>query len=410
MMSRARILAGLMAGVLLLTLGAGGSAEWHEETKGGKVSRRTWTDESGKAATAPEGYASVKYSYSGTSVTEKYYDLDGNPARAAGGYYGQILTYGNKHRLEETVFLDEDGERTECTAGYARVRIAYTSAGGITMAAYQDRTGSPVMVPGLGYAQLKNDYRGTTLTKTVYLDENKDPVDTPLGYAVMVQSVNKSNKVTGIRFEHADGSAAVCGEGWASMKRELDKKNREVSVKYYDLAGKMLDRGLGYAYESRKWESDQIYTVSRYDLEDRQIPMGAGYMSLRREMNRDGQVIRETYLDENGEAKENAEGVASRKYDYDEQGRLARVSFEGARGDSTENTSGYAGYRETLDADGFVLNRVFLGKGGKPVDTAMGYSEIRYLYDENRRVIRREYYDVNGALVNAEEGSGMPEA
>ena len=88
----------------------------------------------------------------------------------------------------------------------------------------------------------------------------------------------------------------------------------------------------------------------------------------------------------------------------------ARVSFEGARGDSTENTSGYAGYRETLDADGFVLNRVFLGKGGKPVDTAMGYSEIRYLYDENRRVIRREYYDVNGALVNAEEGSGMPEA
>ena len=52
-------------------------------------------------------------------------------------------------------------------------------------------------------------------------------MDTPLGYAVMVQSVNKSNKVTGIRFEHADGSPAACQEGWAVLSRELDKKNRE---------------------------------------------------------------------------------------------------------------------------------------------------------------------------------------
>ena len=335
--------AALLAAALLFGTAGVGVAEWEEETKNGKTSRRIWTDANGEIALSPEGYAIVAMSYSGTSVTEKYYDADGNPAQAVGGYYGRILTYGNKHRLEEIVYLDANWEKAACAEGYARVRISYTSAGGVTQAGYYDEANHLMIVPSLGYAQVKNDYRGTTLTKTTYLDAEKQPVDTPLGYAVMNQNVNRSNRVTGISFEHADGSPAVGPEGWAVMERELDKKNRETSRKYYDLSGAMTDRGLGYAYETKKWESDRVCVISRYSLENQQVPMGAGYVSLRRETNRDGQVIRETFLDETGAVQENTEGVASRKYTYDDGDRMVRVTFEADTAKSAMPTTTSAG-------------------------------------------------------------------
>ena len=308
MKTRGRMLAVLAcAAAVIMCCGAAG-AEWKEETRGSKVARRTWVDENGEQAMAPEGYSVVTLSYNGTTVTEKYYDLEGKPAKVIGGYCGRTLTYGNKHRLEELIYLDEQGDAVACDAGYARMRIVYTSAGGVKTAAYFDEENTLMTVPSLGYAMVKNDYRGTTLTKASYFDEKKNPVDIPSGYAVMIQSVNKSNRVTGIRFEHADGSPAVCAEGWAVMTREMDKKYREVSVKYYDLSGNLTDRGLGYAYEVKTWDGDLTCTVSRFDKEDQRMAMGAGYTSVRREMNKAGQVVRETYLDENGAAGEKYRG------------------------------------------------------------------------------------------------------
>ena len=221
-MKKNRILAGLLAFGLIMGCASMGLAEWKEETKGGKLSRRIWVDSEGNLSESPEGYSIVTFSYSGTSVTEKYFDAEGTPVQLAGGYYSRVLTYGNRHRLEELVYLDDQGNRVNCTAGYARMRVGYTMAGGVTLASYYDASGDLKRVPQLGYAQVKNDYRGTTLTRTTYLDENKNPVDTPLGYAVRVQSVNKSNKITGVRFEHADGSAASCAEGRAVMREYVD--------------------------------------------------------------------------------------------------------------------------------------------------------------------------------------------
>ena len=401
-MKKKKILAGLAAALMLAGALGGATAEWEEQVKGGKVVRRTWKDETGATALAPEGYAVVTRSISGTSVTEKFFDAEGQPVRTAGGYCARVLTYGNRHRLEEVVYLDENGDRTECTAGYARMRTVYTSVGDVKTTSYYDAGNSLVTVRSLGYAQLKNEYRGSTLTSSTYLDADKKPVDTPMGYAVMIQSVNKKNQVTGIRFEHADGSPAACAEGWAVMKRELDKKNREVSRKYYDLAGNMTDRGLGYAYEMKSWDSDRVCVISRYDLQDQRIPMGSDYTSLRQETNKAGQVIKETYLDAGGAVRENTEGVATRRYAYDDQGRLTKVTFEGSRGDATECRSGYGGYEEKLDEDGFLVSRVYLSKGGSPVNTAAGYSEIRYAYDRNHQLTATEYYDRNGNLIRQE--------
>ena len=101
-----------------------------------------------------------------------------------------MLSFGIRLRLEEIVYLYVNGQKANCAAGYARLKIAYNSNGGVTALGYYGENGGLVMVPSLGYAALKSEYRGKILTKTTWLDEKKNPVDTSLGYAVLIQTVN----------------------------------------------------------------------------------------------------------------------------------------------------------------------------------------------------------------------------
>ena len=395
---------GLMALVAVLCCGiaAGAEVTMKETVKGGKVVRREWVDDTGALAAGPEGYAYMTRSISGTTVTEKFFDAEGNPAIAPGGYYGQMLTCGNRHRLEEVVYLDEDGKKAECTEGYARLRIVYTSKGKVTAASYYDRNNDLVLVPGLGYASVRSEYRGSTVTKTTWMDADKNPVDTPQGYAALIQTVNKSHKVTSIRFEHADGSAAVCPEGWARCERELDAKGREVSAKYYDLSGQLMVLSGGYAYEERAWDGDDSCTVTRFDAGGNRIERAGGAAKVRQDFNEEGQLIRETCLDASGKVMADDEGIAVRTYLWDGEGHLVQVRFADASGRAAESRGGYAGYSETLDEDGFRSVRTYLNTEGKADNTAEGYSEIRYIYDGMRKLTAREYYDVNGTLVKTE--------
>ena len=392
----------IAAALVLLCVGACAEPKLKETTKGGKVVRREWIDENGSMTVGPEGYAYMTRSFSGTTVTEKFYNLAGRPVQITGGYFGQALTYGNRHRLEEVVYLDADGKKTECTDGYARLKIVYTSVGKVSAASYFDRYNDPVLVKSLGYASLKSEYRGSTLTKTTWMDENKKPVDTAQGYAVLIQTVNKSNRVTGIRFEHADGSAAVCPEGWASCKRELDNKNREVSVKYYDLSGNLISPGGEFAYEVKTWDGDREYTMKRYNTANQQIPIVSGVSEVRREFNKAGQMIRETWLDASGKPAEDAEGIAVHSYVYDEDGRIIREVWVNADGIAVLNAKGYAGYADTFDEAGFLAARTFLGTDGKAVNTKDGYSEFRIVYGADRTPVGKEYYDKSGALTERE--------
>ena len=173
-------------------------------------------------------------------------------------------------------------------------------------------------------------------------------------------------------------------------------------MKYYDLAGNLMPVGGSYAYEVKTWSGDQAYTLDRYDATGQRVPAGDGYASLKREYNKNDQLIRETCLDASGRVCEDATGVAVRSYSYDGEGRFSEVRYEDERGNAALNRMGCAGYTEKLDGDGFRISRVFFGTDGKPVNTADGYSEIRFLYVGSRRIAKTEYYDVNGALIRAE--------
>ena len=357
----AAVAAVLWLSTILWTAGAG-AMTMEETVKGGKVARRAWMEQ-GEMVNGPEGYAYITYAYNDTTVTEKYYTADGMPFRMPGGYHSRALTYGNRHRLAEITYLDETGNRTENAAGYARVRIGYTAKGQITNVNYYNADNQPVLVPSVGYASLKNDYRGTTLTQTSYLDEEKRSVNMPEGYATMIQRVNKNNQIVEIRFEDAGENAASCTAGWSDCKRKLDAKGRIVSASFLDAQG---------------------------------MPVNGEAVALRREMDREGRIVRETCMDGNGQPAMNRYQVCTTAYAYDDLGRISRVSLQDERGNPAAGSEGWAEYRDSLNENGLLLERVYAGEDGNALNTRMGYSLIRYTYDTAGRVEHIEYLDVNG--------------
>ena len=391
----------LILACFLSVTGAAAEVRTKDTEEEGRITQTEWQDEQGEPATGPEGYATVRYIYKRDTVTEKYYDTAGEPCMAAGGYYARTVTRDGKGNIIQIEYLDRDGVRMLNTLGYGMVTISYYGFGEERMITYYGLNKRPVIVPSLGYASVVNLYSSKTLTNRIYRDEKGNPVDNADGYAEIKKKLNKRYQVLTTRYDHADGSPATGPDGWFRCVMDRDEKGRITSIRYYDTASKMTDRGTGYAWEGYTYEDENIVQVTRYATDDSVVEDEAGVAAVVREM-KDGRVIREKFLDREGQRINNRLGVGAILYAYDLQGALEKVSYEDTEGKPVLCSEGYAGYKDTKDKDGATTARTFLGTDGLATELPGGYSEIRYFYDDTKQVTAVRYYDMNGKQVSAE--------
>ena len=271
-MKRKRWIAAVLALSLLAAFAgsAGAEARPLEEKKNGKTVRVTWVDEADQPAAGPEGYACVRYTYSGKSVTESYTDTEGKPCMAGGGYYGRTETRD---------------------------------------------------------AAIEHDYRGQTMTGRTYVNAGGRAVDTALGYASMTQKVNKKNQITGISYEHANGTPALCEEGWSSCEIQRDKDGRETRISYYGTDKNPVNGAAGYAREEIRYPSEREKRITRYDAAGNPVAWEGGYITLVQTM-KNGRGIRETFLDAAGNRIARADGTGALNYSYDAEGQLTETAAE----------------------------------------------------------------------------------
>ena len=402
-MKKRKLLNGItaLALCLLIPFAAQGKTLPRNIEEKGRIKETVWTDENGKAAAGPEGYASVRYSYTKDTTTERYYDAEGKPCQADGGYYGRTVTRDGKNRIIEIVYLDQNGKKALNKQGYAQMTLAYTGFGSIRQISYTGLDKKLVTVPSLGYACVTTEYSGKSVTVRTYKDPKGKPVDCADGYAVMRQKLNKKYQVLSIRYDHADGSPATGPDGWFRCVKDRDGKGRLTSVKYYDVNMQLTDRGAGYAWEAYAYEGDNIIKTTRYDLKGEAVTDAAGIATTVQEKKND-LVVKERFLDKDGKRANNDIGVGEILYSYDPQGRLETVSYLDVSGNPVLCSKGYAGYRDTKDEDGATIIRTFLGTDGLAAETTGGYSEIRYTYDEIKQLSSTQYYDLNGKQIQAE--------
>lgn len=233
----------------------------------------------------------------------------------------------DKNRITEIRYLGADGELCLNQEGYARVTMAYTSFGALRRLSYFGTGKKRVLVPSLDYAAIECDYRGKTLTGRRYLDAEGKPAESFLGYAAMIQKVNKKNQVLGISYQHADGSPAVCPEGWSSCEIRRDKSGRETAIRYLDAAGNPVTLAEGYAREEISYPKESEKRIRRFDAAGNAVAFETGVYTLVQQL-REGRVVRETFLGADGAPTVNGGGASALVYAYDQDGNITDMTEE----------------------------------------------------------------------------------
>ena len=179
----------------------------------GKVVLEQYLDERGKSVTIPAGYSQISRLYGTDSNTEiLYLDIDGSPivtkngydtirrsynkegladtdtywigytqVERKQGYWGYQRVYDDEGRICEIRYLDQNGNLTITTSGYARILRFYENDATIDM--YYDQNSNAVSLSLGQYGKRTEKIDGVNIT--TYLDENGLAKNTSRGYAIV---------------------------------------------------------------------------------------------------------------------------------------------------------------------------------------------------------------------------------
>ena len=89
-----------------------------------------------------------------------------------------------------------------------------------------------------------------------------------------------------------------------------------------------------------------------------------------------GNFVQETYLDAEGSATTNSDGIAKKRFAYDARGQIIRTDYFDLEGHLTLGAIGCASERHEFNGRGRVVEATCLGVEGNAVNRRDGYSRV----------------------------------
>lgn len=179
------------------------------------------------------------------------------------------------------------------------------------------------------------------------------------------------------------------------------EETREVLEQYFDEHGNQAKQSAGHYALKRTYTNNQNTVITYLNADLQPMINTSGYCTRVREF-KDGVVVAEWYKGLNGESVYITSGVAGRLNAY-ENGRNTIVTYVDEEGQPKNNTSGYAIMKRTFYEEGANKGRInceyYFDASGNPVALSSGQYGAHKEYDEYGRAVKIDYLGRDGEIL-----------
>lgn len=263
--------------------------------------RKDYIDEDGNITIAADlGYATIIISQTCKGEIESYYDNTGKPIKKKyAEYYAISRKKDENGNVIQITYLDEFGNPTMTTGGYAEERIEINQNDQKNIIWFYDSQGEQTLTKYYGYGQIDEYDEDGYIYKKTYIDKGKKPMITGLGYAIVQRCyfTNEDNCMEGYEVYYDDKEKQVALElGQYGVYRRFDEYGRETVVTYLDENKQPTITKKGYTTIIKTYQANgQTESEKYYDQEGKPYALSEGQFGVKRRNNH------MTYLNQNGD-------------------------------------------------------------------------------------------------------------
>ena len=179
------------------------------------------------------GYSAiVRTLVDGKATDDFYYDLNMQPVRCTGGYYGLYREYDEQGKNCGITYLGENGQPVICTSGYAVKTYLRDSEETVIGERYFDTGENPVKSSLGQYGELYQRDEQGRISQITYLGADGNPAPTTAGYTVLKRTYHRDGTADIDMYFDADSNPMALSKGQYGIKRSgkvnllLDKNGR----------------------------------------------------------------------------------------------------------------------------------------------------------------------------------------
>ena len=227
------------------------------------------------------------------------------------------------------------------------------------------------------------------------------------GLAIKVYTYDENDDWTSVTYLDAERNASHDGNNCPLVKLEYDQYGNRIKESYYTLDGIPSIRtdvnvsGFLYEYNQQGFRIRQ----SCFGVDGKAAYCTYGYVTVENSCNEDGYLIKEMYLDENGNPtlyNDGTDSYGSIAVVPNETGLPLEISYTDENGTPAVLATGISRIVCTYDEEGNITSQSFYDKENQPAEVDGFYFERRMEYDQFNRQIREYYLDADQKLTTSD--------
>lgn len=252
----------------------------------------------------------------------------------------------------------------------------------------------------------KYDEKGRKIEET-FVGADGSVTSNKNGLAIKVYTYDENDDWTSVTYLDAERNASHDGNNCPLVKLEYDEYGNRIKESYYTLDGVPSIRtdvnvsGFTYEYDQQGLRVKQ----SCFGVDGNVAYCTFGYVTVENSYNEDGYLVKEMYLDEDGNPtlyNDGTDSYCSVSSKPNETGLPLEICYADENGNPTELSMGAARITCTYDEAGNMTSQCFYNKENQPAAVDGFYFEKRMEYDEFNRQTREYYLNAEGKLTTSD--------